>query len=196
MKKLLLLSTVCVLLSTKSFSQGLMKKLSEKLEFGVKAGGNYSDFEGANFRVDPLAGFHAGVTVAFKVTDQFLIQQEFLYSQQGAKVLSGPLGAAEIKLSYINVPVLLKYRTAIGLFVEAGPQVSLKMKENVAGFENADFAKKIDFGLAGGLGFQSKIGLGIDARYIYGMEKVMENPNAALGEFKNNNIQASIFYKF
>ena len=62
------------------------------------------------------------------------------------------------------------------------------MKENVAGFENADFAKKIDFGLAGGLGFQSKIGLGIDARYIYGMEKVMENPNAALGEFKNNNI--------
>lgn len=196
MKKLLLLSAFCVLLSSKGFSQGFMKKLSQKLEFGIKAGGNYSDFGDAGFSTDPLAGFHAGATIAFKVTNNFLIQEEFLYSQQGAKVLAGPLGAQEIKLSYVNVPILLKYRTNFGLFVEAGPQVSIKVKEDIAGFQDADFAKKIDFGVAGGIGFQSKMGLGIDARYIYGIEKVMENPSAVLGEFKNNNIQASIFYRF
>ena len=196
MKKLLLLSAFCILLSSKGFSQGFMKKLSQKLEFGIKAGGNYSDFEDAGFSTDPLAGFHAGATIAFKVTNNFLIQEEFLYSQQGAKVLAGPLGLQEIKLSYVNAPILLKYRTNFGLFVEAGPQVSIKVNEDIAGFQGADFAKKIDFGVAGGIGFQSKMGLGIGVRYIYGIEKVMENPSAVFGEFKNNNIQASIFYRF
>lgn len=196
MKKLLLVSAVCMLFSTSGFSQGFVKKLSQKLEFGIKAGGNYSDFDGANFATDPLAGFHAGATVAFKVTDNFLIQQEFLFSMQGAKVLAGPLGAQEIKLSYVNVPIMLKYRTNFGLYVEAGPQVSMKVKEDVVGFNNIDFAKKIDFGVAGGLGYQSKIGLGIGARYIYGIQKVAETPSVALGDFKNNNIQASLFYTF
>ncbi|MFW0718578.1 porin family protein [Pedobacter sp. N23S346] len=196
MKKLLLLSSVCILISTSSFGQGMFKKLAQKLEFGIKAGGNYSNFDGANFATDPLAGFHGGATVAFKVTDNFLIQQEFLFSMQGAKVLAGPLGAQEIKLSYLSVPILLKYRTNFGLFVEAGPQVGLKLKEEVTGFQDIDFAKKIDFGVAGGIGFQSKIGLGIGARYLYGIEKVMDKPNVALGDFKNNNIQASIFYTF
>lgn len=196
MKKLLLVSAICILVSSNGFSQGFMKKLSKRLEFGIKAGGNYSDFEGANFTTDPLAGFHAGATIAFKVTDNFLVQEEFLFSMQGAKVLAGPLDAQEIKLSYLSVPILLKYRTNFGLFLEVGPQVSIKIKEDVLGFQNVDFAKKIDIGVAGGLGFQSKIGLGIGARYIYGIEKVSENPNAVLGEFKNNNIQASLFYTF
>ena len=196
MKKLLLVLSVCVSISTNSFSQGFFRKLTQKLEFGIKAGGNYSDFDGANFSTDPLAGFHAGATVAFNVTNNFLVQQEFLFSMQGAKVLSGPLGAQEIKLSYINVPILLKYRTNSGFFVEAGPQVSIKVKEDVLGLNNIDFAKKIDFGVAGGLGYQSKIGLGIGARYVYGIQKVLETPSVALDDLKNNNIQASIFYKF
>ncbi|GAA4308136.1 hypothetical protein GCM10023149_01900 [Mucilaginibacter gynuensis] len=58
------------------------------------------------------------------------------------------------------------------------------------------FSKKVDFGAVGGIGYQSKIGLGIDARYYYGIQKVSETPSASLGDFKNNTIQASIFYIF
>ena len=168
----------------------------KKLEFGLKAGGNYSDFTDADFATDPLAGFHAGATVAYKFTDNFMVQEEFLFSLQGAKVLNGPLAPQDVKLFYVNVPILLKYRTNFGLYFEAGSQVGIKVKEEVAGFENADFAKKIDMGAVGGLGFQSKMGLGIGARYIYGLQKVPESAFAGVNEFKNNSIQASIFYVF
>jgi len=196
MKKLVLVLIVLGLASTKGFSQSFGQKLMKKLEFGIKAGGNYSDFTDASFSTDPLPGFHAGATVAYKFTNNFMVQEEFLFSMQGAKVLDGPLGEQDVKLYYVTVPILLKYRTNFGLYVEAGSQVGIKVKEEVAGFEDTDFAKKIDMGVVGGIGYQSKIGLGIGARYIYGLQKVPESTFANINEFKNNNIQASIFYVF
>jgi hypothetical protein len=202
MKKLLLMLVVLVAVSTKGFSQttpenqSFGQKLMKKLEFGITAGGNYSNFTGATFATDPLPGFHAGLTVAYKFTDNFMVQEEFLYSLQGAKVKAGILGTQDIKLSYASVPILFKYRTDGGFFVEAGPQASFKVKEDLGGITDSKFAKKVDFGMAGGLGYQSKIGLGIGARYVYGMQKVRETPSPVLGDFKNNSIQASVFYVF
>lgn len=200
MKKLMLM--VLVLVSAKGFGQNnpanesFAKKLMKKLEFGITAGGNYSNFSNAGFATDPLAGFHAGLTVSYKITDNFLISEEFLYSLQGAKVKDGQFAGQEIKLSYASVPILLKYRTNSGFYVEGGPQASFKVKEDVGGLTDAKFAKKIDFAVAGGLGYQSKMGLGIGTRYVYGLQKVQERPSPVLGDFKNNSIQASIFYVF
>ncbi|HEK22039.1 MAG: PorT family protein [Mucilaginibacter sp.] len=174
-------------------NQSFGQKLMSKLEFGIKAGGNYSYFNGANFSTDPLPGFNAGLTVAYKITDNFMVQEEFLYSLQGAKVKTGILGSQEVKLSYASVPILFKYRTNSGFFVAAGGQAGFKVKEDIRGLTDLKFAKKVDFGAVGGLGFQSKMGLGIDARYYYGIQKVSETPSVILGDFKNNSIQASIF---
>lgn len=197
MKKSILVLICLTFLSFEGFSQSVVKKIMGRLEFGIKGGFSYSNFTDANFDTDPLEGFNGGLTMAFKINNNLLIQQDFLYSTSGAKVLGGPLGAQDIKLSYINVPILLKYRTNFGLFVEAGPQVSMKIDEKVANFNGADFAKKIDFGVAGGIGYQSKIGLGIGARYVYGIEKVLNSPIANVTpDFKNNNIQASLFFVF
>ena len=206
MKKQLLVLVVLVLVSAKGFSQtatkttseneSFGKKLMSKLEFGITAGGNYSNFTNANFATDPLAGFHAGLTVSYKFTDNFLVSEEFLYSLQGAKVKEGSFAGQDIKLSYASVPILFKYRTNSGFYVEAGPQASFKVKEDIGGVTDAKFAKKIDFAMAGGLGYQSKMGLGIGARYVYGLQKVQETPSLILGDFKNNSIQASIFYVF
>lgn len=201
MKKLVLVLVVLVAVSTKGFSQtaenaGFVQKLMKKLEFGITAGGNYSNFSGANFDTEALPGFHAGLSVSYKFTDNFLVTEEFLYSLQGAKVKTGQFAGQDIKLSYASVPILFKYRTNSGFYIEAGPQASFKVKEDIGGITDAKFAKKIDFGVAGGLGFQSKMGLGIGARYVYGMQKVQETPSVALGDLKNNSIQASIFYTF
>jgi hypothetical protein len=191
MKKLILICLIMV--STKSFSQSILKRL----EFGLKAGANYSNFTNANFSTDALVGFHGGATVAFKITDNFLIQEEFLFSTQGAKVNTGILGNQDIKLSYITVPFLLKYRTNAGLYIEGGAQVGIKAKEEVAGLSFTNFAKKTDLAAAGGVGYQSKMGLGIGARYIYGLSKVADFSVANINnDFKNNTIQASIFYVF
>lgn len=207
MKKLIL--AVLILTSAKAFSQttptqttpvpeekGFLKKVGSRLEFGIKAGGNYSNFTNANFSTDPLPGFNAGLTVAYKFTDNFMVQEEFLYSLQGAKVKAGILGTQDIKLSYASVPILFKYRANSGFYVAAGPQAGFKVKEDIGGLTDTKFAKKVDFGAVGNLGYQSKMGLGIDARYYYGIQKVSETPSAVLGDFKNNSIQASIFYVF
>ncbi|HEX6431445.1 MAG TPA: porin family protein [Niastella sp.] len=192
MKRVLLICLV--LASTKGFSQVFFKRF----EFGLKAGVNYSNFTDASFPTDPLVGFHGGGTVAFKITDNFLIQEEFLFSTQGAKVKSGStLEEQDLKLNYISVPFLLKYRSNFGLYVEAGPQVGMLASEDVKGLSVDEFAKKIDVAAAGGIGYQSKLGLGIGVRYVYGLSKVSDfNASNIKNDFKNNNLQASIFYVF
>ena len=184
---------VLTLLTIRGSGQGLLSRL----EFGIKAGGNVSNFTNADFPTDPLYGFHAGLTIAFKITDRFLIQEDILFSTQGAKVKGGSLENQDLKLSYIALPILLKYRTASGLFIEAGPQFGMKANEKIAGWNKNDFAKKIDLAAAGGVGYQSPFGIGISARYVYGLSKVgdftVSNVN---NDFKNNTIQASIFYVF
>jgi hypothetical protein len=195
-RSFVLLACLCVI-ATKSFSQNLVQKVGERLEFGLKAGANYSNFTDANFPTDPLVGFHAGATVAFKITRNFLIQEDFLFSSQGAKIKGGELGDQNLKLSYISVPFLLKYRTNIGFYIEAGSQFGMKVSESVSGVNTENFAKKVDLAAAGGIGFQSKLGLGIGVRYIYGLSKVSDfNINNVNNDFKNNNIQASLFYVF
>lgn len=191
MKKLMLICLVLV--SAKSFSQSIFNRL----EFGLKAGANASNFTNANFPTDPLIGFHGGATVAFKITNNFLIQEEFLFSTQGAKIKGGTLGDQDLKLYYVSVPFLLKYRTNSGFYLEAGAQTGINVKEDFSGINTSNFAKKIDLGAAGGLGYQSKMGLGIGARYIYGLSKVADfNASNINNDFKNNSIQASIFYVF
>ena len=184
-----------VLVSTKGFSQGGFFK---RFEFGLKAGVNYSNFTNASFPTDPLVGFHGGGTVAFKITKNFLIQEEFLFSTQGATIKKGStLEEQDLKLNYISVPVLLKYRSKIGLYVEAGPQVGMLASEEVKGLSVDEFAKKLDLAGVGGIGFQSKIGLGIGVRYVYGVSKVSDfDASNVKNDFINNNIQASIFYVF
>jgi hypothetical protein len=199
MKRIILICLV--LFATKGFSQTAPKSfaqgLMQRLEFGVKAGASYSNFTNASFPTDPLVGFHAGGTVAFKLTKNFLIQEEFLFSSEGAKSTGNVFGKGDIKLYYISVPILLKYRTNMGFYVEAGTQAGMKVKEDIAGVSNSDFAKKIDFGAVGGIGYQSKMGLGIGARYIYGLSSVGNfNGTAIKNDFKNNNAQVSVFYVF
>lgn len=195
MKKLMLICLVLV--SAKGFSQSFTQKILNNLEFGIKAGANYNNFTDASFPTDPLIGFHAGATVAYKFTNNFMVQEEFLFSTQGAKIKGGVLGDQDLKLYYMSVPFLLKYRTNSGFYLEAGTQIGVKIKEDFSGINTENFAKKLDLAAAGGIGYQSKMGLGISARYIYGISKVSDfNVSNIKNDFKNNTIQASIFYVF
>jgi len=195
MKKLMLICLV--LLSSKGFSQSFVQNVFSRLEFGIKAGANATNFTDANFPTDPLIGFHAGATVAFKITNNFLFQEEFLFSTQGAKIKGGDLGDQDLKLYYMAVPLLFKYRTNSGFYIEAGAQAGIKIKEDVAGLNTDNFAKRVDLGAAGGIGYQSKMGLGLGLRYIYGISKVADvNVSNITNDFKNNAAQASVFYVF
>ncbi|MCC8408121.1 PorT family protein [Mucilaginibacter sp. UR6-1] len=194
MKKI---SIICAFIMLASVHHSFAQSLLKRLEFGLKAGGNVSNFTNADFPTDPLYGFHGGVTVAFKVTNNFLIQEDILFSTQGAKIKGGALGTQDLKLDYVTLPFLLKYRGNSGLFIEAGPQFGMKINEKIEGVNTDNFAKKVDLAAVGGIGYQSKLGLGISARYVYGLSKVADfNISDISNDYKNNTIQASLFYVF
>lgn len=196
MRKIIILCFV--LASTHSFSQSFTRSIFERLSFGVKAGANYSNFTNANFETEGLTGFHAGLLVDFKLGERFFIQEEFLFSSQGAKVKEGLFGEENIKLSYMTVPILLKFRSRSGIYFEAGPQVGALIKSNIDETQtDGKFANQLDFGVAGGLGFQTKNGFGMGARYVAGLSKVGDFKSSTINaDFRNDMIQASVFYLF
>lgn len=196
MKKVVLL--VAIVITTQAgFSQGLLKRL----HFGLKGGANYSNFTNASFDTEGLTGYHGGLIVNLKLTGSLSIQEEFLYSTQGAKIKSGiSLTDPDLKLSYMSVPIMLKYHSIIGLYGEIGGQANMLIEDaKNTGYE--DFADKIDAGAVVGLGYQFKVGpvkgLGIGARYYHGFTKVGKFTASSIQpDFKNSVAQASIFYIF
>ncbi len=89
---------------------------------------------------------------------------------------------------------MLKLRSPGGFYVEAGPQVGFKLSENVSDETIGDFAKNLDLSAGAGLGFQTKGGLGIGARYLVGLSKVGDfEPSAGIDpDFKNSVIQVGL----
>lgn len=195
MKKSLLICLV--LTSTRCFSQNFMQSMMQRLSFGIKAGANYSNYVNADFNTQAVAGYHAGALVDFKLTNNLAIQEEFLFSSQGAKVQEELFGKQDINVYYMSVPFLLKYRTNSGIYIEAGPQVDMRIKDNIPKTQTGDFAKQMSFAAAGGIGFQSKSGLGIGARYVAGLSDVGNfQPSTIKPDFRNSVVQVSVFYIF
>jgi len=194
MKKLLFLSFILV--SVNCFSQGFGKGIVSRLTFGVKGGANYSDFSGANFETEGLVGFHGGALVNFKISDHFSIEEDFLFSYQGAKTKNNLFGDKTVKMYYLAVPIMLKYRPIGGLYLELGTQSSILLKK-VDATVDGKFAKPIDMGVAAGIGYQTKSGLGLGVRYIAGLTKVGDFQSSTVkSDFKSAVAQASIFYTF
>lgn len=191
MKKLFFIPLI--VLSTSLFAQ--------TFQFGLKGGVNVSNFTGTTFNnveKKALIGFHGGALLSLLLGDHFAIQPEALFSTQGAKFKSGTT-SNDYKVSYLNVPVMAKIRFPGGFYVEAGPQVGFKLKENIpAGSTAKDFANNLDFAVDGGLGFHGKSGLGIGARYVVGISKVgnADNVDYSNTNFKNGVAQVFLFYTF
>ena len=186
MKKIILLLSVMLSLNA----------VAQKFQFGAKAGVNISNFTGGDFdevEKKSLVGFHGGIYLRFQLAG-FAIQPEAMISTQGAKIDSVS-GSYDWKVTYVNVPVMLQYRFPGGFFIEAGPQVGFLVVENIENETLKDFAKNLDLSVAAGLGYRGKKGLGIGARYTFGISKVgdFDPPNGIDPDFKNGVIQASIY---
>lgn len=187
MKKLIV--AALLLVSATGFAQ--------TFQLGIKGGVNISNFTGGNFdNLDKkaLVGFHGGGFISFFFGDHLALQPEVLFSSQGAKIKDAG-DEYNLKVSYINVPVLLKYRFTGGFYVEAGPQIGFKVNEDTDDQQVDDFFKSTDLSIAGGLGFHSSMGLGIGARYTAGISKTGDFDAGDIDpDFKNGVLQISLFY--
>lgn len=160
---------------------------AQTLKFGLKAGANFANLEGNTIEGSTYTSFHFGALMEVKVFENLSLQPELVYSSQGTKINEAAF--TDINYNYINVPVLAKfYLTKNKLSLEAGPQFSFLINENVPDqFEGETF----DFGLAGGLGYNITNHFLLQARYVAGLTEANKN-----AEVKNRTIQLSLGYRF
>lgn len=171
------------------------------VSFGVKGGVNFATITGEDVdSPDSRTSFHVGAVVEFPLSDMFSIQAEAMYSGKGFDFdIEGPDGDnAELQLDYIDVPVLAKVYITEGLSIEAGPQFSFLVNEEVdvnpnsnSGDLNLDEAESFDFGIAAGLTFQTNMGIFASGRYNIGLTDVYTD-----SDIKHSVFQISLGYKF
>ena len=192
----------------------LRTEMSQQIRFGLRSGVNIATYEidddsqSPGPDVNTKTSFHGGAFVNIPIAGAFRIQPEVDFSAQGTKYdnANSTIGNLEEEdVYYINVPVMLQLQSSGGFFVETGPQIGFLIKGETEGtgvFNDVDIKdqrKGIDFAWGGGLGYLSRIGLGVNARYNLGLSNILNNddsPSTDEGKLKTRTLQIGLVYHF
>jgi hypothetical protein len=193
----------CLLLAGIFISQTSQAQIS----IGAKGGLNVSNLSGVSdvqgLESKALYGFHLGGYATFNFGRHFAIQPEVVYSTQGAK-LENATNSENLNLNYFNIPVMVRFLTTNGFFVEAGPQFGFQVGDVDLGTigQGSNFQNTVnnsDLAACVGLGFQpTKSAFGIGARYNIGLGKAGEfDPSTSSSnvEYKNGVFQLSLYWR-
>ncbi len=169
-----------------------------QVKYGVKAGVNFANAGGSDASdafpgKAMLVSFHAGGLVNIPVAKQLSVQPELLFSGEGVKLDGG-----KYLLNYINIPIMVQYDIASGVYAETGPQVGLLMSAKAkpdggSSVDVKDYFKSTAFSWAIGAGYKLESGLGFNARYALGLSKLPDEGDAKIN---SNVISVSVSYVF
>jgi Outer membrane protein beta-barrel domain len=178
---------------------------------GIKGGVNFASIqfneEGENVNFDRRTGFVGGVFVVWPASERFGLQLEALYSQKGARIAGSDV-EAELRLDYVDVPVLLRVSTArdrsgAAFHVFGGPSVGIRARakataalegESGSGDISED-VERLDLGLVAGAGVE--IGrFVIDVRHTWGLSNINKNPSEDDTTIKNRVFAAMVGLRF
>jgi hypothetical protein len=187
---------------------GTVSLQAQERRAGIKGGLNMSnlyvdnqDLNDENARL----GFHVGVFGELISTPLVALQLELNYSTRGTRTVYDGIFAGEynFNLNYIDLPVLAVVKLGT-IELHAGPYFGYLIGANVktegalgSGYRelNRDNFNTLDYGLAGGVGFNfGEIQIG--ARYNYGLKEVAKNEASRdyLGDSKNQLAQLYIAF--
>jgi hypothetical protein len=178
-----------------------MCSFAQTASLGFKGGLNIATLSHSTDQWGSRAGIHAGLLAHVHVSPTFAVQPEIVYSSQGADYTINVGGNDEshsLGLNYVNIPVLGQYMFRNGFRLETGPQVGFltkvtdKVSGNETGFFSTDDFKTVDVSWSAGLGYMARSGLGVDARYNFGLTNVIDAGGAIR---KNNVFQLGLFYQ-
>ena len=208
--RILFLMIINLIIVNTSRSQVLISLLlgdvlnSGGVEFGLTGGANMSWIDGQQ-DAKHLTTFNIGFYFDIRMKNQWYLYTGVLVKANlGASSLNPYYignkeidtlmknGRVERRLKYFNVPIMVKYRTKMGIYFKGGFQLGLLhkghdiFKEKIIDKEDLQFTyeitdelRRIDAGLSAGLGykFQKGIGVNIGARYYYGLVDIYKAGN-------------------
>jgi hypothetical protein len=195
---LALLGTICC------FGQNTNTKSKPIAQFGIKGGLNIADVKSDLYpNHESKLDFNAGLLAHIHLNAHLAFQPEIVFSRQGFKQQESSNRELEMKLDYINIPLLVQYMYN-GFRLETGPQIGFLVNakgEMSTGevYKMKDNLKQTDFSWDFGASYLSTMGLGIFARYDLGISNINKNLTV-LGiqntEMNNRVWQFGLFYQF
>lgn len=192
MKKIILLGVVLFIVKATPVIGQVKTPGIGKVNFGLKGGANLTTLKDDANSTDARTAWHAGALAHIHICKHFAIQHELVYSAQGAEYGND----VKLKLGYINMPMLAQYMFGNGFRLQTGPQIGIltssEVKTGHAETDLEDGIKNIDVAWTFGLGYVGRSGLGIDARYNYGLRDISDNHP----DLKNRVLQVGLFYQF
>lgn len=166
---------------------------------GIKGGYNLAavTFDGDD-ETGQRHSFHIGIYGESFISDDFSIQPELMYSQQGYEIRNSS-GTFTQKLNYINLPIMFKAYPSDHFFLEVGPQVGFAIshkEEFDSSFNLFDTSQEFDpnsfdYGANFGAGFKSDSGVSLGVRYHLGLGDIYDD-----GSPKNRVWHFSIGFDF
>ncbi|MDR0603899.1 MAG: PorT family protein [Bacteroidales bacterium] len=144
-----------------------------KVYFTPKVGLNITNI--TNTQGDWKSGTNLGMGVEWLIKPKIGIETGLYYSEYGTKNIDIPsLNHKQmVELSYIQMPIAVKYYLFKGFNIFAGPQFNYKIDEKVKPVYTTITYNK-DFALNGlaGLGYQFDFGLTFSVNYVLGITSV------------------------
>ncbi|MDP4281489.1 MAG: porin family protein [Bacteroidota bacterium] len=130
MKQLQLLFSIILVLTTITSS-------GQRFNGGIFAGGDVSQVDGDTYQGYHKAGVLAGGMVSLRVSPESSFQMEIGYIQKGSRMDSNDYQTYQMKLHYMEIPVLYQYTFAKRMSWETGPAVDILVgsQELSNGFE-------------------------------------------------------------
>jgi len=169
---------------------------AQDFKFGAKGGINIASIGGgSSFGVSGIGGlgskvsFHIGGVAEVPISEKFAVQPELLYSSQGTKW--NFTGGDNLKLDYVNLPILAKYKIIKGLSAEAGPIVGFLLATNA----NKEDYNSLDIAFAIGASYKLNDNIFFSLRYNKGITDINKNDTVTIRN-QNNVFQISAGYLF
>lgn len=157
--------------------------ISQKLHLGIKAGANINKITGKSFSDEFSYGYHMGGFFSVGLGKKFSIQPEVLFNQFNVDTSSRFReiykfdNVDKVQLRYLSIPILLNYKPAKFLTLQAGPQFGVLVNKSHTLLENGREAFKAgDLSMLGGA--QVNIGhLNIYGRFVVGLSNLNDIDN-------------------
>ena len=182
----------------------------QRWSIGPRAGLNLANFRGDVQNNKFLPGFYAGLGAMYSDDSRFGFSIDALYSQRGARfdIPGSQPVKADIRVNYIEVPVLARYFLTDGgsfrpnIFV--GPSVALRAgaktftkSGSVSNTSDTkEFYRPAELGVTGGVQLNFRAGdrqrLTVDARYTLGLTDITQDAT----EVRNSTISVGLGYSF
>lgn len=149
----------------------------DKEQWGIKAGFNYAELFGDDAlpESDRKEGYSIGGYANFKLKQNLKLQTEAIWSLQGEKSKT----SGRYKISYINIPVLLKF-TNQKFYTEVGPQLGIltinSSKDIPPAIQLTNF-ETFEVAVCGGVGYQLFDDFAFGLRYWQGLTNLVNGMN-------------------